>query len=89
MSKLEYQSLEQILSEAGVKSLHWKGWTGNSQLILSQEYAPKVFVQNAFAEVLKDIELGNLQSLDKIAWRLREILGDSQSNNSNKTEVEK
>lgn len=83
MQKIEYASLEQILSDAGVKSIHWKGWTGNSQLILSQEYAAKVFIQNAFSELLKDIEVGNLQSLDKVAWRLREILGDSQSNENN------
>lgn len=76
--KLEYKSLGQILNEAGTSGVHWKGWAGNSHLILSQEYIAKVFVESAFGDLLKDMELGKLQSLDKIAWRIRAILGDSQ-----------
>lgn len=78
MTKIEYKSLGQILNEVGAKGVQWKGWRGNSQLILSQEYAAKVFVQATFCDLLKDIEVGNIQSLDKIAWRLREILGESK-----------
>lgn len=78
MTKLEYKMLGEILNKSGAESVRWKGWMGNSELILSQEYVAKVFVEAVLSELLKDIEIGNLQSLDKIAWRLREILGDSQ-----------
>jgi len=48
MSNLESKTLKQILDESNI-AYSFKGWAGDSQLILNQKYVAEVFVQKEIA----------------------------------------
>ena len=49
MSNLESKTLKQILDESNI-AYSFKGWAGDSQLILNQKYVAEVFVQKEITE---------------------------------------
>lgn len=90
---IEAKTLKQILDESGI-DYKFKGWSGSSQLILSQKYVPKVFfdiekrhvkndeiIEVAFAEKLKEANI-IIKGLDDIK------AGLINYNNSLETQIE-